>query len=288
MIEQEFKDNLPINSSIGYKSIMDSHISDFYSLKKGKTGKFLDVIALHEHPELTFAEAKAKAPTLTKGWYELSRLPVSDRIEFSCEFWLSKLPYQPKLRENLERFFSGLDDIGIILSQEKSDAPYETTMVYSLKNDTCFYRAAPPNTYEECKGLQAQFPEFIFPEDFIAFLQIHNGLHKTIDVTGLIPSQNIRRTYDHLQEVIKRQEPLKTRTGKIVDVHTFIPFYESFGLPAFQCFWGEWHHELGMGNVYLSLNERILADPRRGEYGPDNLAFSTFTDWLLFYLEPIG
>lgn len=267
---------------------MDSHISDFYSLRKGKSGRFLDVIALHDHREITLHEAKAKAPLLPKGWYELAHLTKADRIEFTGEFWLSKLPFHPKLKESIERFFSQLDDICIYLTQEKSGSDYEATMVYSLKNDSGFYRAAPGASSDQCDALKAEFLDFIFPADFLSFLQIHNGLHKTIDVTGLIPCQNIRKTYDQLQDVIRRQEPLKTRTGKIVDAHTFIPFYESFGLPAFQCFWGEWHHEMGMGNVYLSLNERILADPRKGEYGADSQAFPTFTEWLLFYLEPIG
>lgn len=267
---------------------MDSHIFDFYSLGSGKSGKFYDVIPLHEHPELTFAQAQSKAPTLPKGWYELARLKTNDRIEFVGEFWLSKLPYHPKLKESISIFFSRLDDIGIFLTQEKSGMPHEATMVYSLRDDGGFYRGAPPCSYDQCLVLQSQFPEFIFPGDYMAFLQIHNGLHKTIDVTGLIPSQNIRKTYDNLQDIIRRQEPLKTTKGKIIDAQMVIPFYESFGLPAFQCFWGEWHHELGMGNIYLSLNERIIADPRTGEHGADNLAFPTFTDWLLFYLEPIG
>lgn len=266
---------------------MDTHIYDFYSLRKKKKGRFQDVIDLQKRQELSFEEAQALAPKLPRGWFELSRLSVEDRIEFTGEYWLGKIPYHPSLKENISSFFSRLDDIAIFLSQENKGDPYEAAMVFSLKDDGGFYRAAPPATYEECIALQSEFTEFIFPEDYFAFLQIHNGLHKTTDRTGLIPVQDIRKAYDLLQETLRRQDDLKTRKGKLVDTTTLIPFYESFGLPVFQCFWGEWHHELGMGNIYLSLADNVIADPDRGEHGSDNLSFPTFTEWLLFYLEPI-
>jgi hypothetical protein len=84
------------------------------------------------------------------------------------------------------------------------------------------------------------------------------------------------------------EEVIKTSDGIEVDPKTLIPFYESFGMPFFQCFWTEWYPEEEMGNVYYSgVSKKILVaeDERPSE---ENMAFPTFLDWLMFYLERVG
>lgn len=266
---------------------MDAHINEFYTAGSGKKARFTDVIALHDQRDVSWEMAKEKAPRLPRGWYELAQLPISDRLEFTEEFWLAKMPFHPHLAESILHFFSTLDDIGIFMTQEKVSPAYEAVMVFSISNDGGYFSGSPPATYEQCMALQSQFPEWIFPDDYLAFLQMYNGLHKSTDMTGIIHAEMVLPVYERLQEILKRQDPLKTRKGKTVDSRTLIPFYESFGLPAFQCFWGEWHHELGMGNVYYSLDEKIISDTEKGDHGSDNLAFPTFSEWLMFYLEPV-
>lgn len=266
---------------------MDTHVNEFYTSGRGRKARFTDVIPLHDQSEVTWGKAKELAPALPRGWFELVQLPTTDRLEFTQEFWLAKLPFHPHLAESIGKFFSSLDEIGVFITQDKMGAEYEPVMVFSIAGNGGYFSASPPATYEECMILQSQFPEWIFPDDYLAFLQMYNGLHKSTDMTGIIHAEQVKPTYDNLQAIIKRQDPLKTRKGKIVDARTLIPFYESFGMPIFQCFWSEWHHELGMGNVYYSVDEKIISDTEKGEHGADNLAFPTFAEWLMFYLEPV-
>jgi hypothetical protein len=58
-------------------------------------------------------------------------------------------------------------------------------------------------------------------------------------------------------------------------------------MPFFQCFWGEWYPEREMGNVYYSGFTRSISDYTQFGVGVETMAFETFTDWLMFYLETI-
>lgn len=270
---------------------MDSHVTDFFSNygagEKGPSPHYHDVIPLHEKPELSWELLYQKAPLLSKGWYELSKLSEEDRVGFSFEYWSSRLPFHPTLNESLSVFFQSLDDIGIFLCQKKVNDPYIPTMVYSIRGDGGFYRGELPASYNDCMNLQEVFPDYIFPEDYFAFLQIHNGFKKTTDTTGILTISEVGTVYHNLLDIVKTNDVV-TASGEVpVDPKSLIPFYESFGMPHFQCFWGEWHHEQGMGNVYYSVNDFMISDPSGGEIGSDNLAFATFSDWLVFYLERI-
>jgi hypothetical protein len=69
---------------------------------------------------------------------------------------------------------------------------------------------------------------------------------------------------------------------------SLIPFYESFGQPFFQCFWGDWYPDQEMGNVYYSnATKKILVSNKKDDC-LETMAFETFTDWLVFYLEKLN
>lgn len=267
---------------------MDHHIKEFYCQFSEMTphGTFHSVIPLHEHSILKWEEVRSRIPFFCKGWYELMHLSSRDRIEFSRDFWRSQLPYHRDLDDFLFRFFNGLDDIGVFLTQKKYDDPYQAYLVYSLKGDRGFFSGRLPASSVELEALQKQFPSLIFPEDYLKFLQIHNGFSKTTDSTGIIPSDSLYESYLAFQNTIGKEEPILAPHGRTVDPASLIPFYESFGMPFFQCFWKEWYPEQEMGNVYYSGATRSISDIQVG-IGSDTMAFPTFIDWLIFYLESV-
>lgn len=269
---------------------MDHHVKEFYCQFSGDTpkGNFHKVIPLHESPHITWESISKLVPKLSKGWYELAHLPVKDRIEFTRDYWLAKMPYHPKFPDFLMRFFDNLDDIAIYVIQRKFDDPYDANMVYSLKGDTGFFRGALPATDDETLALQRSFPDTLLPTDYLSFLQIHDGFCKTTDCTGLIPSSQMADAYREFQEIIQVEGHLTTNHGTDVNPKKVIPFYESFGMPFFQCFWAEWYPEQEMGNVYYSGLTRTISDVvGSSDPSSETMAFSTFTDWLMFYMERI-
>lgn len=269
---------------------MDRHVKEFYCQYADDTpkGHFHSVIPLHEAPDIDWSSLKALVPTLCKGWYELAQLPVQDRIDFTHEFWTAKLPYHPRLTEALNHFFSSLDDIGIFLTQKKFEDPFEAHFVYSIKDNSGFFRGAPPAMPAQLDELKAALPSFILPADYQAFLAIHNGFNKTTDVTGLISAEAIPAYFHTFQKQLEGEPPVTTRQGKAVNPHMLLPFYESFGMPYFQCFWGEWYPDNEIGNVYYSADTRVISDVSGDSNTPENMSFATFSDWLIFYLDKIA
>lgn len=268
---------------------MDHHLKDFFSKHSDETprGSFHSVIALHASPDIDWKTISKQAPNLSKGWYELSRLPTKDRIEFTREYWLTKLPYREGFSEFLTRFFEALDDIGIYMIQKKYDDPYDVNLVYSLKGDSGFYRGGLPASDEAIARLKKTFPDVLLPTDYLAFLQIHDGFWKTTDCTGIAHTSQMRELYKRFQDLVEKVDILKTTDEIEVDPKTLIPFYESFGMPFFQCFWSEWYPEGEMGNVYYSDLTKTISCSRSRESNIENMAFPTFIDWLKFYLERI-
>lgn len=266
---------------------MDHHLKEFYHQSSDATprGNFHSVIALHQSKDISWEDIKAKVPTLSRGWYELSHLDSSDRIEFSRDFWLTKLPYRQGFDEFINKFFASLDDIGIFITQKKFDDPYVANLVYSIKGDGGFFCGYPPVTDKGLSDLQYFFPETIFPVDYVAFLQIHNGFCKTTDSTGIIKVEDLPQTYLDLQR--EQPEAIMTTKGTQVDPKTLVPFYESFGMPFYQCFWSDWYPEGEMGNVYYSRKGKTISDIYTGTSSTETMAFPTFTDWLMFYLEKL-
>lgn len=267
---------------------MDSHIVAYYSKSPEETpgGHFHDVIALHEDRSLKFEEAVVKMPDLVKGWFELSKLSITDRIEFTRDYWSLKMSFTSSSEKAINIFFDNLDDIGIFLVQRTFDAPYEAHMIYSLKGNSGFFRGYLPAIESETNRLKASFPDVIFPTDYLAFQEIHNGFSKSTD-TGILKIELLKDASERLHQIILAQESLLQVKGEPVDPNELIPFYESFGLPFFQCFWTAWYPEGEMGNVYYSSVANTISCLASKEASIENMSFATFSDWLTFYLETI-
>lgn len=268
---------------------MDYHFKEYFHEFSEDTpsGNFHKVIALHETNDFSWEELTKQAPNLPRPWWELAQLSKEDRKEFLQEFWESKMVYHPDLGEFLESFFSGVDDVGIILTQKKYDDPYEAQIVYSLEGDSGFFRGAPPASESDILEVQSDFPSWILPADFLAFLQIHNGFCKTTDSTGLLGTKNLLSSYEEFQETFNDIDIIYTKNKLPVNHKQLIPFYRSFGMPDYQCFWAEWYPENEMGVVYYSGVTRTVSDISDGGTTVEHLCFPTFTDWLIFYLEPL-
>jgi hypothetical protein len=268
---------------------MDIHALEYFQQYSGKSekGHFHHVISLQNHPNKSWSDLSKMAPTLSRGWFELSHLPTVDRIEFTREFWLSKLPYHPKLSQGLSQFFSSLDDIGVFLTQKTYDDTFQPHLVYSLAHNGGFFQGHVPANEEKINVLKKAFPSTLFPNDYLAFLQIHNGFCKCFD-TGLMAVEQMANSYQQFQKMLDAKEPVITTQGRIVNIKSLMPFYESFGMPFFQCFWEEWYTGQEMGNVYYSGEANTISDYAGVVDGSETMAFETFTDWLLFYLEKVS
>jgi len=120
---------------------MDEHIKAYFQPCSGDSpaGHFRQVIKLHESPDLAWQDVQKLVPNMPKGWFELAHLSVKDRIEFTRDFWLMKLPFHPLSTAFFSDFFSSLRDIGIYITQQRFDDPYEVHMVYGLNEDRGFF-----------------------------------------------------------------------------------------------------------------------------------------------------
>ncbi|MCB1114250.1 MAG: SMI1/KNR4 family protein [Chlamydiia bacterium] len=268
---------------------MDSHVDKFYRQFSDETpkGAFHKVVALHEAPDASWEELSKTAPALPKGWFELSQMSPEERIEMLQAFWLSKLPFCPHITEDLDAFFKKLDDIAIFLVQPKFEDPWKAEMVYSLKDDGGFFRGGAPATEDQLYNLQKLFPETILPEDYAAFLTIHNGFSKATD-TGIISTDEFEERLRVYEALFAPNEIPTTTAGKPVNPHSLIPFYESFGMPYYQCFWTDWWPETEMGNVYFNGINKQISSVDCPQPESEAMAFKSFSDWLFFYLETVS
>lgn len=267
---------------------MNSHVHRFYRTfadEQAPIRLYHEVIALHDAPEISWDEVARKAPSLPKGWYELSRLPAADRIEFIRDFWVATLPYNPQVHEFIDSFFDQLDDIGVYLTQTFVDNPFEAELVYSLKDESCFYHGSPPCTEDEIEQIALEFDE-VLPEDYLAFLKIHNGFSKHTD-TGILKTKHLRDARRQLKDELEHYIQEIEVEVRVIDPADLIPFYESFGKPSYQCFFAAWTPNDEAGNVFYSLAEKSISDIRDKNKWQENLAFPTFLEWLVFYLEKI-
>lgn len=166
---------------------MDQHLKDFFSKHSDETprGCFHQVIALHEAPDIDWHTISKKVPTLSKGWFELSRLPTKDRIEFTRDYWLTKLPYREGFSEFIVRFFDALDDIGIYVTQKKFDDPFEINLVYSLKGDSGFYRGGSPPLRKRFSTSKKPFPTSFYQQTIWLFFKFTMAFGRRLTVQGL-------------------------------------------------------------------------------------------------------
>ncbi len=249
---------------------------------------FYKILPLHEERDINWDEIVSKIPHMPRGWFELSQLSAEDRVEFTRAFWFSKLPFDGlagRLQERLEAFFEEVENVEVYATQTEANQPFDVHMIYTLKDSMGFFQGAPAAHRENIENLQKQFPTVTLPPDYIAFLEIHDGFSKYTD-TGVIKSRDMPQIYRRFQQILK-DEVLIRPDSQIIKPESLFPFYESFGLHCYQCFYADWYVENEMGNVYFSEHDRTISNFLDTARLEENLAFSTFIAWLLFYLEDI-
>lgn len=222
--------------------------------------------------------APSKIP---RGWFELSRLRPADRIDFTRDFWLSRLPFDPHATPLLERFFKQLDDVGAVMIQETKEAPLRGELIYSLENNSTFFRGAPPASVDILEEVSFSTPRL--PRDFLSFISIHNGFGKLAEL-GLFPIEEQGRERQRLLELIVASDTPLRMGEKWLDPHSLYPFYEEYGIDSFQCFCSEWYPVSEMGNLYFSGIDHIVSDITHKKEWSENRAFSTFLEWLGLFL----
>lgn len=262
---------------------MNSHVKRFYQQTNEEhhfEHVFYEVLFLEKGTSLSFEKVKEMAPNLLKGWYELSQLSKKDRIEFTRDFWLKVLPFHPKTYSFFEQFFYQVEDVGIYLTKDNPKAVFEPEFIYSLEN--CFFRGFPPASLDLIQDVKDLFHHSL-PKDFLSFNQIHNGFRKHTD-TGILFLQDLKSVADSFHKMLFENERIITCNDKMVDPFALYPFYQCFDLYSYQCFYGDWYPSNEMGNVYFSGVDFTISNYLKRD---QNLAFPTFLDWLMFYLEQI-
>ena len=274
-------------NSVKFLRKMNSSVYDYYQVssdEKEQKNAFCEAILVDEKTHLTWEEIKKMAPSFPKGWFELCMLPISDRIEFVRGFWQSMLPYLPHIHQMLENFFSRIDDMAVFLTKKKSDEPYVIELVYNLEKGT-FFRGNIPAEEEMIRQVKQQFQNFL-PKDYTAFLRIHNGFCCLSD-SGLIPIQELDQVIKTFRFSLTEIDKPLFFNQRVVNPSHLIPFYQSFGRNSFQCFYSDWYPASEMGNVYYSGSDHTLSGFSYQKERGENLSFTTFLDWLAFYLEEI-
>ncbi len=261
---------------------MNTLVRDFYRAKEDEESLFRLVTFLSDSPD-SWMEVNRKSAKLPRGWFELCRLPCEDRIEFVRDFWLNLLPYHPSFHIFLTEFFDKLDDVGVVLTQTSAEAPWVVEMIYSLKDNSSFFRGLPPCSESDLNELKSSIA-LPLPRDYLAFLRIHNGFGKLSDL-GLMRVDQVIISQKHLQDQFLWGERSLKMGNQAIDPGSLIPFFELYGLGSYQCFFNEWYPGSEMGNVYLSGIDYTISDYRDRKEWADHMAFPTFLDWLAFYLE---
>lgn len=268
---------------------MDDHFKEFFHgvSEDAIFSNFFNVIVLQDAPDVSWDVVSAKVPGLSRAWFELAQLVKEDRIEFLRQFWFSKLVGYPSLIEFLTTFFARVEDVGVFVTQEKKSQPFEAQIVYLLKEGGGFYRGLLPAAEEHIIQVENAFPDFILPRDYLSFLEVHNGFYKTMNTAGIMTSHQLREDYENFQKLFTGEDPILTENGQVVDPKKLIPFYKSTEGADFQCFWADWYPENEMGVVYFSGKTKRVSDVSDGGGALEHLCFPTFSDWLIFYLEPL-
>lgn len=265
---------------------MNKQALEYYQSKKEcKDAIFDEVLTLHDQASThSFTDLLKKAKNLPKGFFELAKLPKKDRIDFSGSFWEATLPYSPKTHEFMTDFFSRVDDIGIYLIKREIDSEYSCHLVYSLGDEEAFFRGLPSASADQIAGLKNAIGT-ILPEDYLCFLQIHNGFAKNGDY-GMIHSETILSEMASLQTEAMQMPNKPSFQNKPVDPSCLIPFYKTNGFNVYECFYQGWYPDKEMGNIQLSLGEGQKIDYSDPTARIKKMAFPTFLDWLMNYMEP--
>ncbi|HAB99089.1 MAG TPA: hypothetical protein DCE71_04635 [Parachlamydiales bacterium] len=156
-------------------------------------------------------------------------------------------------------------------------------MVYSLADNSSFFRGLPPCTDEEFRQIQVEIP-YDLPRDFQAFCRIHHGFGKLSEL-GLLTLDEMIEEREHVIQSILEANSILRSGDQNIDPNLLIPFYESFGLASYQCFYADWYPASEMGNIYLSGIDYTVSDITDRRTWSEHLAFPTFIEWLVYYLE---
>ncbi len=246
---------------------MQDQIGKYFENKKA--------VYLSEAPNLTWEEAQKGFPCLTKGWYELCHLSSIVRLEFLRDYWVNALPYSPQLYAFVDRFFAKVEEIGMVAAKGK------IFLTYSMKANKSFFLGEPPLMDQEIKGA-VRILDISLPQDFLQFFRVHNGFFKGGD-TGIFS----------IGVLVKEAERFKSLNqslmigNQLISSSALLPFYRPFGLDVYQCFYQDWHPDGGVGNVLCSLSEGTISDYRTKDKGREHLAFHSFIEWLMFYMEDV-
>ncbi len=265
--------------------IMNSLVRQFFSAGEKEEVPFSEILFLDEGSKLSWEEASKKSPDLPRGWYELSRVAPKDRVEFTRDYWLDRLPYHPSAHPQIYEFFEQLDDVAVVLARPKDEEAFVPELVYSLEDDSTFFRGRPPCSEEDLFEMRSEI-RMPLPNDYMSFVRIHSGFGKLSEM-GLLPVGEIGDAKRRVLEMVTRSErSLRSgSSGNRVDPGSLIPFYEAVGLSCFQCFYADWYPGNEMGNVYLSGIDYTISDTTKNGSWAEGLAFATFLEWLAFYLQ---
>jgi hypothetical protein len=262
-------------------TFMNSLARTFFSARK--ENQFKEVRFLSEEANTSWQEISKVAFDLPRGWYELSRISAQDRVEFTRDFWLDRMPYHPSAHPGFFEFFEQLDDVAVVLMRRVEDEPMDAELVYSLADNSSFFRGRPPCAETDIQELINEIGVNL-PRDFFSFLRIHNGFGKLSEM-GLLEIQEIADTKRRVIDLFLKTER-RIKSGEVdVDPGALIPFYEVLGLSSFQCFFSDWYPGSEMGNVYLSGIDYTISDVSNKKSWAENLAFPTFSEWLQLYLQ---
>lgn len=262
---------------------MNPLAQEFYQTSGKEEGSFFHSAIFLPDSSESWDQVKEKCPSLPRGWYELSRLVPTDRISFTRDFWMDRMVNYPAFCRFLLDFFARLDDVGVVLAQTSQGAPWIAEKVYSLKENRSFFRGLLPGSDSDIEELKCSAGVHL-PRDYLSFLHIHNGFGKLSELGLMSTAQAIEAREELLNSLLSNEKHLMHR-GRVVDPKSLIPFFKSFGVESYQCFFAEWYPGSEMGNVYLSGIDYTMSDCASRNEWVDQLAFPTFLDWMTFYLE---
>lgn len=260
---------------------MNSQMQQFFT--SNKDGIFKEVLILSEEKDLSFEAVSKKAFDLPRGWYELSRVSPKDRVDFTRDFWLDRIPYHPRAHPIIFEFFERLDDVAVVLTRKMKDEPMDSELVYSLADNSSFFRGKPPCTEVDIQEVGTEI-NVNLPRDYLSFLRIHNGFGKLSEM-GVLEIQELADTKRRVIELALQSEKRVKSGATDVDPGSLIPFFEALGLSSFQCFYSDWYPGSEMGNVYFSGIDYTVSDVSNKQSWAEELAFPTFSEWLAQYLQ---
>lgn len=258
---------------------MNSLAKKFYEI--GGESNVQEVLILNGSTHFQWNEISEKVPDLPRSWFELSRVSPEERLEFVCDLWLDRLPFRPATNASFLDFFFRLDDVSILIVRR--DLDFLPEMVYSLADNSSFFRGLPPATEEDVRHFKNEISSSL-PSDYLSFLRVHNGFGKLAE-PGILRMEDIPYAREQVQKLFLSRDKIIRWKGHSVNPDALIPFYEDYGLNSFQCFFSDWYPGSEMGNVYLSGINYTISDTTNRSFWGEQLAFPGFMEWLADYLE---